>query len=108
VAHAALPLLIVGRKRLPDSAEHDRFWAFVWQVCKNRDELTQVLGEQEYVTKTRGVRREPAVRPAAEGIYAIVRHGDHTHLAYVIELPKQQGPVERAIAREPLFEGKWK
>ena len=33
--------------------------------------------------------RNPPARPAAEGIYAIVRHGDHTHLAYVIELPQR-------------------
>jgi hypothetical protein len=38
-----------------------------------------------------------AVRPAAEGIYAIVRHGEHTYLAYVTELPKRQGPIERDL-----------
>jgi hypothetical protein len=37
------------------------------------------------------------VRPAAEGIYAIVRHGEHTHLAYALELPKRQGPAEREL-----------
>ena len=36
--------------------------------------------------------RSPAELAAqAEGIYAIVRHGNHTHLAYVIELPQRPG-----------------
>jgi hypothetical protein len=64
-------LIVVGRKRLPDPGEHARFWTFVWRVLKDRDTLNTELGEQEYPTKTRGVRKEPAVRPAAEGIYAL-------------------------------------
>jgi len=90
-------LIIVGRKKLPDPEEHNRFWAFVWRVFRDRASLNAELGEKEYETKTRGVRRVPAVRPAAEGIYAIVRHGDHTHLAYVVELPKREGPAEREL-----------
>lgn len=90
-------LLVVGRKRLPDPEEHDRFWAFVWRVFKDRDALNAELAEEEYPTKTRGVRKVPAVRPAAEGIYALVRHGGHTHLAYVLELPKRRGPAEREL-----------
>jgi hypothetical protein len=90
-------LIIVGRKRLPDPEEHNRFWAFVYRVFKDKKELNEELGEQKYETKTHGVRNVAAVRPAAEGIYAILRHGDHTHLAYVIELPKRQGPVEQDL-----------
>jgi hypothetical protein len=90
-------LLVVGRKRLPDPSEHNRFWAFVLRVFKDRDALNAELGEEQYATKTRGVRKIPAVRPAAEGIFALVRHGEHTHLAYVLELPKQAGPVEREL-----------
>jgi hypothetical protein len=87
-------LLIVGRKKLPAPEEHDRFWAFVWRVFKDRAALNEELGYGEYQTKTRGIRKVPAVRPAAEGIYTIVRHGEHTHLAYFLE---QQGPVEREL-----------
>src|SRR5258705_2588212 len=90
-------VLIVGRKKLPDPEQHHRFWAFVWRVFRDRDALNGALGEREYVTKTRGVRKVPPARPAAEGIYAIVRHHDHTHLAYVTELPRPQGPVEREL-----------
>jgi hypothetical protein len=90
-------LLIVGRKKLPAPEEHDRFWAFVWRVFKDRAGLNEELGYEEYQTKTRGVRKIPLARPAAEGIYTIVRHGDHTHLAYFLELPKHEGPVEREL-----------
>jgi hypothetical protein len=90
-------LIMVGRKRLPDPAEHDRFWAFIWRVFNDRNALNAELAEEEYRTKTRGVRTLPAVRPAAEGIYALVRHGGHTHLAYVLELPKRRGPAEREL-----------
>jgi hypothetical protein len=55
------------------------------------------LGEKAYVTRTRGVRHVAAVRPAGEGIYSIVRHQDHTHLAYVLELPRHEGPAEREL-----------
>jgi hypothetical protein len=90
-------LIVVGRKKLPDPKEHNRFWAFVWRIFKDREALNQELGEKTYATKTRGERHVPPVRPAAEGIYALVRHGNHTHLAYVLELPKVDGPAEREL-----------
>jgi hypothetical protein len=90
-------LLIVGRKKLPDPDQHNRFWTFVWRVFKDREALNAELGEKEYPTRTRGVRRLAAARPAGEGIYSIVRHHDHTHLAYVLELPKHEGPAEREL-----------
>jgi hypothetical protein len=90
-------LLIVGRKKLPDPDEHNRFWTFVWRVFNDREALNAELGEKEYTTRTRGLRRVAAVRPAGEGIYSIVSHHDHTHLAYVLELPQQEGPAEREL-----------
>jgi hypothetical protein len=90
-------LLIVGRKRLPDPGRHDRFWAFVYKVFRSRAALGDELGEVRYRTKTLGLRDEPEARPVAEGVYALVRHGDHTHLTYVLELPERPGPAERAL-----------
>jgi hypothetical protein len=90
-------LILIGRKKLPDPDEHNRFWAFVWRVFKDRAALNEELGEEVYETKTRGTRHVQPVRPAAEGIYALVRHGDHTHLAYVLELPRREGPAEREL-----------
>ncbi|MDB5483794.1 MAG: hypothetical protein JWO83_4847 [Caulobacteraceae bacterium] len=90
-------LLIIGRKRLPDPGRHDRFWAFVYKVFSSRASLSEELGQTRYRTRTRGVREEAPVRPVAEGVYALVRHGDHTHLAYVLELPQRPGPAEREL-----------
>jgi hypothetical protein len=98
-------LIIDGRKKLPAAAEHKRFWAFVWRAFSDKAALNAELGAKEYRTKTRGLRKIAPVRPAAEGIYAILRHGDHTHLAYVIELPKRHGSAERElnISREASY-----
>lgn len=59
--------------------------------------MNEELGYEEYQTKTRGGRKIPLARPATDGIYIIIRHGDHTHLAYFLELPKHEGPVEREL-----------
>lgn len=39
----------------------------------------------------------PAVRPAREGIYRIVRHGNHTHLVYALELPERIGELQEEL-----------
>src|ERR1700730_17417457 len=60
-------LLIVGRKKLPAPEEHDRFWAFVWRVFKDRAALNEELGTRNIKQRPEGVRKIPAARPAAEG-----------------------------------------
>src|SRR5581483_12308992 len=80
-------LILIGRKRLPDVKKHEREWAFVYKVSRTPGEIEAELKQEVYETKTRGVRVKPAARPAGEGVYAIVRHENHTHLAYVLELP---------------------
>jgi hypothetical protein len=47
--------------------------------------------------KLRGTHPLPMARPCGEGVYAILRHGRHTHLAYALELPEQPGEVQRAL-----------
>jgi hypothetical protein len=86
-----LRLLVVGRKRLPEIRAHDRFWGFVDQIASGPDELRPALDGRAYQTKTRGERIQPPARPVAEGAYVIARHGDHTHLAYRLELPDGRG-----------------
>jgi hypothetical protein len=56
--------------------------------------VTEALTPETYRTKTRGERTQPAARPAGEGVYAIVRHGDHVHLVYALELPAKPGAVQ--------------
>ncbi|MFR9775404.1 hypothetical protein ACL02O_05015 [Micromonospora sp. MS34] len=96
-----LRLLVVGRKRLPDIGEHDRFWAFVDAVVDRPEQLHKALQARRYRTRTRGGREQPPARPAAEGAYVIARHDDHTHLAYELELPPRPGEAQRELAIEP-------
>jgi len=49
----------------------------------------------EYDTETRGKRRTKAATPAGEGKYSIVKHDNHTELAYILELPEIPGPAQR-------------
>jgi hypothetical protein len=92
-------LVVIPRKRLP-SVDRDggrTAWAFVESVAARAEDVEDALDPETYRTQTRGERQRPAARPAGEGVYAIVRHGDHTHLAYALELPPKPGPVQRAL-----------
>jgi hypothetical protein len=96
---ASYRLMIIAQKRLPEVDRNGdrRAWAFVDKVASQPDEVEDELDPKTYLTRTRGERRRPAARPAGEGVYTIVRHRQHTHLAYVLELPKTPGAVQRAL-----------
>jgi hypothetical protein len=89
--------IIVGAKRLPDPERHERLWAFVAKVAAQPEQLREEIGRREYATKTRGIRVQPEARPAGEARYGVVEHDDHTHLAYVLELPADPGPAQQAF-----------
>jgi hypothetical protein len=93
--------VIVGRKRLPEPREHERVWAFVAEVGSQPEELQKELLRQAYETRTRGLRVQAEARPAGEGRYAIVEHNGHSHLAYVLELPREPGPAQEAFRIRP-------
>jgi hypothetical protein len=97
--------IVVGRKRLPDPRDHERLWALVAVVADSPDEMREHLVGKEYDTRTRGRRFQPDARPAGEGRYALVDHDGHTHLAYVLELPREPGPAQDAfnIRKEASF-----
>jgi hypothetical protein len=92
-------LVIIGEKRLPpvNRGADRKIWGFVEKVAGRAEEVEDELDPETYRTKTHGKRRLPAARPAGEGVYALPRHGDHTHLAYAIELPSKPGEVQRAL-----------
>src|SRR5690606_10254927 len=96
-------LIVVGRKRLPDPGVHGRArqWGFVETVARDPAGIRRVLEEDTYDTKTRGTRTRPAARPAGEGVYRLVRHKNHTHLVYALELPEELGAVQKALGIEP-------
>ena len=93
--------IILGRKRLPDPREHEREWAFVYEVDDDPAELREEIRGKVYETRTRGVRVEPAARPVGEGRYAIVDHEGHTHFAYVLELPEEPGAAQDLFRIRP-------
>lgn len=75
-------VIAIGRKRMPRSAAHERFWGFVDLVLDSPQDLRAALDAQTYGTRTRGVRHLPAAMKVAGGRYQIVWHGQHAHLEY--------------------------
>jgi hypothetical protein len=88
-------LILVGRKRLPDSGR-PRFWTAVDRIAPP-DLLLGELTGAEYETKTRGTRYQPPARLAAAGRYALASHDAHTHLRYALALPEALGPVHESL-----------
>ena len=91
--HARYRVLAIGRKRLPHGSRHERFWGFVDLVLDAPQDLRAALAAQTYVTKTRGIRHLPAVRPVAEGRYEIAWHDGHAHLRYELSRTHRTDPV---------------
>lgn len=95
-------LIILGRKRLPEIQDGgERFWGFVDRVEESAMNLREEFEAETYETKTRGTREVQAARPAGEGVYALVEHGGHTHLAYALELPKEPDEVQKELNIAP-------
>ncbi len=93
-------LFVLGRKRLPEivegkSTSEERNWAVNTITTKNPEDIHNELIAAEYETETRGKRRVAAATPAGEGKYSIVKHDNHTELAYALELPEVPGPTQR-------------
>jgi hypothetical protein len=98
-------LAVLGRKRLPQAEEHERIWGFVDAVAKSGASIATEFGEHRYPTKTRGERTVPAVRPAGEGVYALLQRGRNLHLTYELELPERPGEVQQEfnIAKQGAY-----
>ena len=92
-------LIVIPEKRLPavDGSADRKSWGFVAKVASDLEEVEDELDPKTRVTTTRGERHVPAARPAGEAVYSIVRHRNHVHLAYALELPRPPGDVQRAL-----------
>jgi hypothetical protein len=101
-------VLTVGKKRLPEPADDaEKFWGYVERVADDPAAIEEELGpgrEERGGSGGGGIVRSPA-RPAGEGVYAVARHGNHTHLLYALELPEEPDEVQRElhIAKEGSF-----
>jgi hypothetical protein len=93
-------LFLIGQKQLPEivegrSTSKERNWALNVLITSNSEDIRRELLPAEYTTETRGKRRIAAAVPVGEGKYCIVKHDNHTELAYILELPKIPGPTQR-------------
>jgi hypothetical protein len=93
-------LFLIGQKQLPEivegkSTSEEKNWALNTLTTSNPKDIQKELMPAEYTTETRGKRRLAAAVPAGEGKYVIVKHDNHTELAYVLELPETPGPTQR-------------
>ncbi len=90
-------LLVVGRKRLPETGKHEKHWSTVESVVQHPEQLLDALKKQNYSTKTRGERSAPEARACGEGVYCIVQAGRQTYLTYHLTMPDQPGEVQKEL-----------
>jgi hypothetical protein len=91
-------LIAIGKKKLPGFDDGgQRHWGFVDGVFRTPEELRQAAAGIPSLIDSEGEN----LRPAGEGVYALVLHGNHTHLAYVLELPLIPGEVQEAFNIKP-------
>ncbi len=91
-------LVAIGKKKLPGvEGGPQRHWGFVDGVFRTPEELLQAAAGIPLLIGIGGEN----LRPAGEGVYALVLHGNHTHLAYVLELPPNPGEVQEAFNIKP-------
>ena len=97
VAHGVFPAIEPGIS-LPE----ERTWAFVQDVAKDPTDVLYAL-EKEIPAPppAPGQRVRPWARAAGEGRYAIARHDNHTHLAYVLREPEKPGEVQQELQLKP-------
>jgi hypothetical protein len=91
-------LFVIGKKSLPEirtteARRSERYWTKVGGIFESPQELTSELLADEY-------RKGDAARPVGEGKYVIVKHQDHTELAYVLEIPEEPGEVQNELGIE--------
>jgi len=95
-------LLVMGRKKLPETQSRERYFGFVARVTPDIEQIVKgYFRKDTYHTDTKGDRVYAGARPAGRGVYAIVAHGTHCHLAYVLELPQHVGDVQKALNITP-------
>jgi hypothetical protein len=87
-------IIAIGKKKLPEIEKHTKSWAFVDKAFIDIDEIKEFVSGKKYQTKTRGERSLDACRLLGRGVYNIVEHKGHTHLAYVLEFPEEPSEVQ--------------
>src|SRR5918911_1663233 len=91
-------LFVIGKKSLPEvrkteARASEKYWARVGGIFRDANELTKELLSDEF-------RRGDAARPVGEGKYAIIKHGNHAELAYILEMPKEPREAQQELGIE--------
>lgn len=94
-------LLVLGRKRLPGTPSHERHWGFVDRVADDAADIEKDMRGADYETKARGEQRQPAARPAGEGVYALSLEDGQMRLSYALELPEEPDKAQKALKIAP-------
>lgn len=88
-------LIMLPKKKYPSSGR-ERDMGFVEKAQVSLKTIREQLMETEtHETKTRGERITPEARPYAEGVYALIKEGRNSHLAYILTIPQQLGDIQR-------------
>jgi hypothetical protein len=79
-----------------------RLSASIDRVMNTLDELRSELIEREHWSRAWGMRIRPAALQAAEGIYALLKYRDNTHLIYALDYPIRESEIleEMGVALE--------
>ncbi len=93
VAHGVFPAIVPG-KALPE----ERDWAFAQDVSEQPQQVLEALEKDiPAPPEPSGQRARPWAPVAGAGRYAVVKHDDHTHLAYQLSKPEEPGEVQKAL-----------
>ena len=93
---ARFRVAVLGRKRLPETAKHERIWGFIDRVTNRGSVIDDEFQKHRYSTKTRGERTLPPARSAGEGVYALVQRRRNLHLTYELKLPRRPAPYRKS------------
>jgi hypothetical protein len=87
-------LMMLPKKKFPSSSR-EREMGFVEKAKISLKTLQEkFIAESTYETQTRGERTTPEARPYAEGVYAIIKEGRSSHLAYMLTVPEKLGDIQ--------------
>jgi hypothetical protein len=78
----------------------EKNFGFVDAVSNDPKNIEDRLAPEASPTKTGTESHFSALRPIAQGVYRIVRHGEHTHFVYALELPRATGGAQAAFELE--------
>jgi len=96
-------LILLGKARQTTfESGTPQLQASIGKVMSTLDELRAELVEREHWSRVSGMQIRPAALQAAEGIYALLKYRDNTHLIYALDYPIRESGIldEMGVALE--------